>query len=151
VRADRPLKTRRRRARGRGLRDVAKFLFSPSCPPRARWRPRKASRGVSDRATASIAPTKERFPRGGVDRLERGDDVPGGFGKPVDLEKALLEAGFTKDDLRHCQNVYEASEAFGFDQFCKATREVQEQAGRRLARNMANMAGRVGKNPGGGA
>jgi hypothetical protein len=50
-----------------------------------------------------------------VGRLERGDDVPGGLGKPIDFESAMREAGFTKGELRHMAHVTEAADAFGLE------------------------------------
>jgi hypothetical protein len=64
---------------------------------------------------------------------------PDGFGKPVyreDVEKALIDAGFiTKEGLRHCHKVYEACRAFGFEEYCKGSREAADQVERRVAEN----------------
>lgn len=36
-----------------------------------------------------------------IERLRRGEDVPGGLGKPLDVEKTLREMGFKTADLSH--------------------------------------------------
>jgi len=49
------------------------------------------------------ATEKRNIAKARRERLERGEDVQGGLGKPVtreDLERELLKAGFTKRDLR---------------------------------------------------
>ena len=52
------------------------------------------------------------------ERLERGEDVPGGFGKPFtreDAERILREAGI---DFQHCSDVAELSKLMGFAPLC---------------------------------
>jgi hypothetical protein len=34
-----------------------------------------------------------------LDRLAKGEDVTGGLGKPVDFEKVLTDAGWSRDDI----------------------------------------------------
>jgi hypothetical protein len=62
------------------------------------------------------------------ERLERGEDVPGGIGKPFtheDAERILREAGI---DPRHVRDVAELSDLMGFDAMCKATFGAMERA-----------------------
>jgi hypothetical protein len=104
----------------------------------------EAKRKEHERCAAEAAERRE-VARERLAKLARGETVAGGFGKPVDLEKMLLDAGVTKDDLRHWRDVYEASEAFGFEQVLQASSEARDRAERRIARNMAKMAPLVGK------
>jgi hypothetical protein len=60
------------------------------------------------------------------ERLQRGEDVPGGLGKPLtreDAERILREAGLTASDIRDCVRTHEVSEAFG----CKIFTEIEDQ------------------------
>jgi hypothetical protein len=66
---------------------------------------RKIAQGHAEMATAAghRDAAKER-----CERLERGEDVQGGLGKPFtreDFERILLKAGCTKADLRHFEVV----------------------------------------------
>jgi hypothetical protein len=57
------------------------------------------------KATAKVVAAKNR-----VERIKRGEDVPGGLGKPhtrQDFERELIKAGFTKSQLRHCSALAE--------------------------------------------
>jgi hypothetical protein len=38
-----------------------------------------------------------------VERLKRGEDVPGGFAPPLDFEQILRGAGWTKRDMDHAK------------------------------------------------
>jgi hypothetical protein len=48
------------------------------------------------KAAERVAAAKER-----IARLEQGEDVPGGLGKPSDFEAILRENGFTDRDIQH--------------------------------------------------
>jgi hypothetical protein len=54
-----------------------------------------------DQCDAGAASAQDR-----IERLERGEDVPGGLGKPVDPEDVLRRAGFGDADLRHLRVVH---------------------------------------------
>ena len=58
------------------------------------------NRSAADNAAANAAEAKER-----VERLKRGEDVPGGLGKPVDFDQICRDAGLSAADLRHYENV----------------------------------------------
>jgi hypothetical protein len=47
---------------------------------------------------ASVRTAKER-----LDKIDHGETVAGGLGKPLDLEAVLLAAGWTKSDLEHAR------------------------------------------------
>jgi hypothetical protein len=72
------------------------------------------------KATAKAVAAKNR-----VERIKRGEDVPGGLGKPhtrEDWERELIKAGFTKSDLRHCVALAELAESD--DDFQKVQDEI---------------------------
>jgi hypothetical protein len=86
-------------------------------------------------AKAQAAEASER-----VGRLERGDDAPGGLGKPIDVERALREAGFTKDDLRHIAHLTEAADVFGLERVSEALLKAKGRTERRVLRQLAQFA-----------
>jgi hypothetical protein len=74
------------------------------------------------------------------ERLERGEDVPGGIGKPFmreDMERILREAGI---DPQHCYDVGELSDLMGVDAMCEALRPAgvgaMERAHRTIIRRL---------------
>jgi hypothetical protein len=80
------------------------------------------------KAATHAAAAKDR-----VARIERGEDVAGGLGKPLTMAD-VLKAGFTKVEIAHCIQVHEVSDAFGFDTMMKALREAKDRAERRELR-----------------
>jgi hypothetical protein len=84
-------------------------------------------------AAANADRAKERLAK-----IERGEDVPGGLGKPVDLEAVLLNAGFTKRDLerfRRASDFHDELERLGLeDEFRKAFHQRYEANIRRAER-----------------
>ena len=46
------------------------------------------------------------------ERLQRGEDVPGGLFTGEDAKRILREQGWSESDIRHCVQVHEVSEAF---------------------------------------
>jgi hypothetical protein len=68
-----------------------------------------------------------------IARIERGEDVDGGMGKPLTVAE-LIRREFTKAELKHFQQVHEISNAFGFDTVVKAILEGNERAERRTLR-----------------
>ena len=73
------------------------------------------------------------------ERLERGEDVPGGIGKPFtreDAERILREAGI---DPQHINDVGELSDLMGFDAMCDAISPggaAMERAERAIIRSL---------------
>jgi hypothetical protein len=74
----------------------------------------------STRGPPSKPPGKDR-----IARIERGEDVAGGFGKPMTFED-LLNAGMTRADIARCIQVA-GVKAFGFHTL-KALREARDRA-----------------------
>ncbi|MET3994892.1 hypothetical protein ABID65_006558 [Bradyrhizobium sp. S3.9.2] len=80
------------------------------------------------KAAAEAARAKDR-----IARIERGDNIDGGLGKPLTVAE-LIESGFTKAELEHFRQVNEVSNAFGFDTMLKAIREANDRAERSTLR-----------------
>jgi hypothetical protein len=79
-------------------------------------------------AAAKAGEVKDR-----VERLKRGEDVPGGLGKPLtheDLKRIFREAGWTNEDIRNAARWSEVCDALGFEtavNFIKAERDRAER------------------------
>jgi hypothetical protein len=66
----------------------------------------RAQRAVTDsEASAKEAAVKAERAKERLAKIENGEDVAGGLGKPIDLEAALLNAGFTKRELRNMRHL----------------------------------------------
>jgi hypothetical protein len=66
-----------------------------------------AQRAASeDEAGATNAGAHAERAKERLAKIERGEDVTGGLGKPVDLEAFLLANGFTKARLRECRHMH---------------------------------------------
>ena len=68
------------------------------------------------------------------ERLERGEDVPGGLGKPLtphDAERILRDAGV---DPQYCKDVAELSELIGFDALCEQKNTAEKRAEKAIVR-----------------
>jgi hypothetical protein len=59
-----------------------------------------------DQCATEVATAQDR-----ISRLERGEDVPGGLGKPIDAEEVLRRAGYRDADLRHLRVVHAMTDA----------------------------------------
>jgi hypothetical protein len=76
-----------------------------------------------------------------VERIERGEDVPGGLSKPMtreDMAKILRDEGFTTADIKHCDVVH-AIGTYGEDAwniFLEQVHLRQEKEAKRTARDM---------------
>jgi hypothetical protein len=70
-----------------------------------------------------------------IARIERGENVNGGLGKPLTLED-LIDAGFTKAEIEHFRQVNEVSKAFGFDTMVKEILKAKDRAERSTLRAM---------------
>jgi hypothetical protein len=78
------------------------------------------------KATERAAAAKDR-----IDRIERGEDVTGGLGKPLTFAQAraiLLDAGLSEADITRCTQVTKISDAFGFDAMVDAILEAKKRA-----------------------
>jgi hypothetical protein len=63
---------------------------------------------VKNEAAAKDAAAKADQARERLAKIERGEDVQGGFGRPMTYEQAeriMLDAGLTKGDIRHMRPV----------------------------------------------
>jgi hypothetical protein len=80
-----------------------------------------SSQAVMIEADAKIADARER-----VERIKRGENLTGGFGKPPDLERALRNAGWTASDLNQARLLAAITDAGG-----EAAFEAVLQEGRR--------------------
>ena len=87
--------------------------------------------GATD-ARAEAAKAKNR-----VERLRRGEDVPGGLGEPVDVEAFLRAEGWTTADPNHARLLSEVAGALGEDATFKKLLEERERAERRTVRRLA--------------
>ncbi len=70
----------------------------------------KVTTGQAEMATAASHRDAAKERR---ERLQRGEDVPGGLGKPLtweDAQRILGEAGFTASDIQHCLDLAKLSE-----------------------------------------
>ena len=53
------------------------------------------------------------------ERIESGEDVPGGIGKPFTLEDAERILRKADIDPQHCSDIAELSKLMGFDALCE--------------------------------
>ena len=77
---------------------------------------------------AANASTKAEAARDRVERLKRGEAVPGGLGKPVDIEQAFREAGWTATDFRRARQTTMISQLGGFEELLDEIRKRQQSA-----------------------
>jgi hypothetical protein len=93
-------------------------------------------------AAAADADTKAAIAKERSERIKRGEDVPGGLGKPFtreDLERELIKAGMTKADLRHCYLMYELHELVdeaGWKEVHREIIEAKDRAERATVRKL---------------
>jgi hypothetical protein len=67
-------------------------------------------------------------------RLRKGEDAPGSLGKPPTFDQQLLQAGFTKEQLRAALQLNEVCEVLGFDAVMKTFHAERERSERRALR-----------------
>ncbi len=90
------------------------------------------SEAEAAKADAEAKASQER-----IERIERGEEVSGGLGRPMtyeEMEARLLALGLTKQDIRDCEETHEISEAGLFDVLLAEMhkrREVAEKAAKR--------------------
>jgi hypothetical protein len=87
-----------------------------------------------DKAAANAHSAKDR-----VARIQRGENVEGGYGKPADFHSVLREAGFTAADIRRCQAVAEISRRGGFELLLREIMQRKERAETKAIRDMLNL------------
>ena len=92
-------------------------------------------------AAANAAEAKDR-----AERLKRGEDVPGGLDKPVDLERVLREAGLTTRDINHMkllaaipEKAMSAVHEISNEAFRKAGERAERAAVRRFVRHLLEL------------
>ena len=71
-----------------------------------------------------------------LERIRRGESVPGGLGKPFDVRAALKAAGFTERDHRRCELLASLTEAEMKPASAKAGAEVVDAADRAIEREV---------------
>jgi hypothetical protein len=84
----------------------------------------RAAPSFSADAAAKATAARER-----TERIKKGEDVPGGLGKPLtheDFVRIMREAGMTTSDLRHCERLAELHELLGDAGFKEIHREINE-------------------------
>jgi hypothetical protein len=95
------------------------------------------AKAAAAEAQALAAEAAER-----VQRLERGDDVPGGLGKPVDVVNILREAGWTAH-INDAKLLAEVGKVLGkdfvIDAVVKYSVKASDRASRRIVRQMAKL------------
>jgi hypothetical protein len=99
----------------------------------------KVAESEAERATAAekVARAKDR-----IARIERGDDVAGGLGKPMtyeDCEAILLDAGMTKRDIKDAQLFASLPEEI-LPEIVKVEVEASQRAGRAATRRAVRAA-----------
>jgi hypothetical protein len=93
-------------------------------------------------AAARIADAKDR-----AERLRKGEDVPGGLGKPKDKERILRNAGWTTADIRHREllaSLPEEATDVMIDASMKARKRAERATARRLGRKLRDDVPSVG-------
>jgi hypothetical protein len=93
-------------------------------------------------ALAAEAKTHADAARDRVARIERGESVEGGLGKPKtreDREREMLEAGFTRAQIRFFKDVSKISEAGYFEWLHAEIMTSKERAERRTVRDMVRL------------
>ena len=85
-------------------------------------------------AKAAEAGERAQAAKDRLERIRRGESVPGGLGKPFDVRAALKAAGFTERDQRRCELLANLTEAEMKQAGAKAGTEVVDAADRAIER-----------------
>jgi hypothetical protein len=64
------------------------------------------------------------------ERLERGEDVQGGLGKPMTWEEIVKILGWTASDLRHARATAQIGDRGAWDEYMEESHKARERAGR---------------------
>jgi hypothetical protein len=94
-----------------------------------------SAQSEATKAAVNAAAAKER-----VERLERGEDVPGGLGKPMtgkDMERIMRAWGWTTSDLQHALHLAKLGELGMFEEYCEGSSEATEKANDRIEKRIA--------------
>jgi hypothetical protein len=83
---------------------------------------RAASETAAAATAAQSADAQER-----VARLERGEDVPGGLGKPMSAKDIVAALGWTASDVRNAVNLHEICELGGEAGFEEVLAEIHKR------------------------
>jgi hypothetical protein len=92
---------------------------------------------AESQAAAAGAATKAADAKDRVERLKRGEDVPGGIGKRLTYEDATRifhEAGLSDDDIAHAQLLAQLSESELKNELFPAMSKARDRAERALTR-----------------
>jgi hypothetical protein len=92
---------------------------------------------ASQQADMTEAASKRDAAMDRRERLQRGEDVPGGLGRAFTRED-LIKAGFTEDDLRHFELMASIHEGEAWEQFKQEFHRRHDKAFRRNARAAAH-------------
>ena len=98
----------------------------------------KTQRVISDsEASAKDAAANAERAKERIAKIERGEDVQGGLGAPVDLEAMLRKAGLTATDIQHVRNVAELTDE-EFEKFLavEPVMKAIERADRAMVRKL---------------
>jgi hypothetical protein len=86
------------------------------------------NRAAAENAEKNATEAKDR-----IERLKRGDDVPGGLSPPPDFEQILRDAGFTGRDIAHMRLMAALPEE-AITAISKAAVKAMDREGRAAAR-----------------
>lgn len=96
--------------------------------------------GASAQSEATKAAANAAMARDRIAKLEKGEDVPGGLGKPMtatDMCQMMRGFGWTTSDFQHASDLAELSELGTFEEYCDASGEATEKATKRIERSIA--------------
>jgi len=92
----------------------------------------KTQRTISDsEASAKDAAANAERAKERIAKIERGEDVAGGLGNPVDFETMLRKAGMSDEDIQHCKDLAELCPS---DEDLEKLVHEQVEAGERVGR-----------------
>jgi hypothetical protein len=92
-------------------------------------------------AGAAKAGERAQAAKDRLEKIRRGEDVAGGFGKPFDAERVLKAAGFTERDLRCMRLLASLTEAEMKQANAKTGAEVVDAADRAIEREARRIVG----------
>ena len=87
-------------------------------------------------AKAAEAGERAQAAKDRLERIRRGESVPGGLGKPLDVERALKAEGFTERDLRRMRLMASLTKA-EFATLCEQTRTKEIDANHKVVEREA--------------
>ena len=90
-------------------------------------------------SAATTAAGRAAIARERIERLQRGEDLEGGLGKPMtgkDMERMLREQGWTDSDFRHAEHLSELERMGATDEYLDACSKADARTERIIARRM---------------